>query len=39
VPSEQPDSVPHQDLMLVRFLDARFLDPADAVRPKEMVTA
>ena len=34
-----PDAVPHQDLMMVRFLDDRFFDPSEVVRPKEMVTA
>jgi carbamoyl-phosphate synthase large subunit len=34
-----PDAVPHEDLMMVRFLDDRFLDPAEILTPREMVTA
>jgi hypothetical protein len=30
--------VPHQDMLMVRFLDDRFLDPADLVAPKVMVS-
>jgi carbamoyl-phosphate synthase large subunit len=34
-----PDAVPHQDMLMVRFLDDRFLDPADLVTPKVLVTS